>query len=356
MNLYGFVKEQPDNDDAWYGKFSKSDILFLDVADYEQFKSDLANYLFELRYGSQNFLDSIEAGCKEEFIGNYEVLFEALVNFLNKKSRPIFDACEPKKFIDAFEIYLISRKIIDVDLKDIRLTVKKILTIMTEKLRSCFVKFEVLPGESKKAKDIREFTQMTGQIGEILVKLTFQHFRGCGELIETKIVLDNTNMPRHGEDFVGFAYHPEDDKQDILYLVESKSTKGSVSQQVQQVKERFKNYLLNGIPEYEINRLREIIQQKLGEDAVMPRKRISSLLWKTRRDPNNKQVVAGAFFHFPSSYNPHKNTFLELGDIKVEKEDGTILKMDAERIHVITFKFNDFEQTIREIFERAWTI
>jgi hypothetical protein len=356
MKLQEFVTENKDNDPAWKNLFSKSDIVFLDNANYEQFKRDLANYLFELRYGKQNFLDSIEAGCREEFIDNYEILFDALVNFLNTDNRPIFDLCEPDKFADAFEKYLILENIIDVDLKKIGQTTKKILLIMTEKLRSCFVKFEILPDEDEKAKDIREFTQMTGQIGEILVKLTFQHFRGCGELIETKIVLDNPNMPRHGEDFVGFAYHPEDENQDILYLVEAKSTKGSVGQQVLQVKERFTKYLLTGIPEYEINRLRETIQQKLGEHAVLPRKRISSLLWKTRREPNNKQVVAGAFFHFPSTYNPHKSTFLELGDIKVEKEDGTILKMDAERIHIITFKFNDFEQTIREIFERAWTI
>jgi hypothetical protein len=175
-------------------------------------------------------------------------------------------------------------------------------------------------------------------------------------LIETKIVLDNPNMPRHGEDFVGFAYHAEDENQDILYLVEAKSTKGSVSPQVQQVKERFTKYLLKGIPEYEINRLRENIQQKLGERAVVPRRRVSRLLWKTNTDPNNKQIIAGAFFHFPSFYNPQKNTFLELGDIKIERDDGTIVKMDAERIHVITFKFNDFEQTVREVFEKAWTI
>ena len=356
MDIRHFVQEQSDNDVFWKGKFSKSDIVFFDLADYDQFKRDLASYLFELRYGEQNFWDDIEAGCREEFIDDYEALFMNLKEFLNRDNRPKFDLCEQDVFLDAFEMHLMMCNIVEIEIQKARKATKKILTIMSEKLRSCFVKFEVSPDEDEKAKDIRELTQMSGQIGEILVTLTFQYFRHCGTLVETKVVLDNPNMPRHGEDFVGFAYHPEDENQDILYLVEAKSTKGAVSPQVKQVKERFTKYLLNGIPDYEINRLRENIQKELGEDAVVPRKRISQLLWKTKFDPNNKQIVAGAFFHFPSSYTPRKDTFLELGNIKVEKDDGTALEMDADRIHLITFKFNDFEQTIREIFERAWTI
>jgi hypothetical protein len=161
MDLINFVREQPDNDIDWKEKFSKSDIVFLHNADYEQFKRDLANYLFELRYGKQNFLDDIEAGCKEEFISNYEVLFEALKNFLNIENRPVFDLCEPDKFVDAFEKYLIQENIFDIDLKKVGQTTKKILLIMNEKLRSCFVKFEVLPNEDEKGKDVREFIQMT---------------------------------------------------------------------------------------------------------------------------------------------------------------------------------------------------
>ena len=356
MDLNRFAREQRDDDVDWKGRFSKSDIVFLSGVDLQKFKQDLANYLFELRYGEQNFWDDIEAGCKEEFICNYEIFFEALRNFLNIEDHPKFDLSDQDTFVDAFEKYLIQRGITDIDFQKVRRATKKILLIMAKKLRNCFVNFKILPNESKKSKDVRELLQMTSQIGVILVKLTFQHFRGCGKLVETKIVLDNPNMPRHGEDFVGFAYHPDDENQDVLYLVEAKSTKGHISPQVKQVKERFTKYLINGIPDYEINRLRENIQNELGDQAVLPRERISKLLWKTKLDPNNKQIVAGAFFHFPSSYNPQKNTFLELGDIKAQKDDGTIVRMDAGRIQVITFKFNDFEQTVREIFERAWTI
>jgi len=84
MDLNIFVREQPDNDVSWIDKFSKSDITFLDNADYEQFKKDLANYLFELRYGRQNLLDDIEAGCKEEFTANYEIVFETLIGGLDQ--------------------------------------------------------------------------------------------------------------------------------------------------------------------------------------------------------------------------------------------------------------------------------
>ena len=59
MDIRHFVQEQSDNDVFWKGKFSKSDIVFFDLADYDQFKRDLASYLFELRYGEQNFWDDI---------------------------------------------------------------------------------------------------------------------------------------------------------------------------------------------------------------------------------------------------------------------------------------------------------
>ncbi len=356
MELINFVKEQPDNDSVWNGKFSKSDIMFLDKADYEQFKRDLASYLFELRYKKQNFLDDIEAGCRKEFSTNYEFVFNSLVKFLNidRDNRPVFDECEPDKFISAFEKYLIQTNTDNVDMNTVGQTVKKILLAINSQLRSCFVKFEVLSDNDEKKKDSREFTQMTSQIGEILATLTFQHFRDCGELVHAKIVLDNPNMPRHGEDMVGYAYNPDDASKDVLYLVEAKSTKGAINPQIQQVKERFTKYLY-GIPYPEINRLREDIQQKLGEQAMVPRRRIADLLWEIKSNPNHKQIVAGAFFHFPSNYSLPKDAFSDLGDIQVKQGD-TIVKMDPGRIHVITFKFDDFEKTVREIFEKAWTI
>ena len=85
------------------------------------------------------------------------------------------------------------------------------------------------------------------------------------------------------------------------------------------------------------------------------RKRITRLLWEVNKNPNHKQIIASAFLHYPSDYKPHKSTFKELGTIQVTK-DGAVLKMDPTRIYIITFRFADFEQSVREIFERAWTI
>src|SRR5688572_6826313 len=140
MDLNIFVREQPDNDISWKDKFSKSDITFLDDADYERFKKDLANYLFELRYGRQNLLDDIEAGCKEEFSANYEIVFETLIDFINTENRPVFDPYDPDIFIIAFENHFLLKNIAIIDLKTIGQVTKKILVTMNERLRTCFVK------------------------------------------------------------------------------------------------------------------------------------------------------------------------------------------------------------------------
>lgn len=354
MNFHEFTVEINDNGPAWKDLFSKTDIVFLDNIDFEQFKNDLADYLFELRYGKQSLFEDIETGYEEEIGSNYAVSYKTLVDFMEKKDRLPFDACNPDIFITSFENYLFENNIQGIDIKDVCQITKDLLLKISDRLRNSFVKFNP-SADSKKSKDTLEFTQMTSQIGEILAKLTFEQLRGCGELIHTKVVLDNPNMPRHGEDLLAYSYNPADEGKDILYLVEAKSTKGSVGQQVQQVKERFANYL-NGIPIYEINRLRENIQQKLGKGAGIPRKRISRLMHQFNKDPNHKQIIASAFFHFPSDYFPHDKTFAELGNITVTSVNGKTLKMDASRVQLITFRFNDFEKTVKEIFEKAWTI
>jgi hypothetical protein len=354
MKLHNFAIEQTDNSQVWKDLFSKNDIVFLDDVDLEEFKRDLAKYLFELRYGKQNLLDDIEIGCEEEFGSSYGDSYKALVDFLGKSNRLPFDVCNPDLFIDSFEHYLSENNPHGLDTRCVCQTTKNILIKIADRLRGSFVKFDP-SSDSKKSKDTLEFTQMTSQLGEILAKLTFEQLRGCGELIHTKVVLDNPNMPRHGEDLLAYSFNPYDESKDILYLVEAKSTKGSISPQVHEVKERFSNYL-NGIPYYEITRLRENIQQKLGKGAEIPRKRISRLMYQFNRDPNHKQIIASAFFHFPSDYFPREQTFAELGNIAVTKADGTALRMDASRVQVITFRFEDFENTVREIFEKAWTL
>lgn len=354
MNFHEFTVELNDNDPIWKNLFSKTDIVFLDNIDFEQFKSDLADYLFELRYGKQNLFDDIEVGYEEEIGASYAVSCKALIDFMQKKDRLPFDVCNPDIFIASFENYVFENNIHGIDIEGVRQTTKNLLLKISDHLRNSFVKFSPR-ADSKKSKDTLEFTQMTSQIGEILAKLTFEQLRGCGELIHAKVILDNPNMPRHGEDLLAYSYNPDDESKDILYLVEAKSTKGSIGQQVQQVKERFANYL-NGIPVYEINRLRENIQQKIGKGAEIPRRRISRLMHQFNKDPNHKQIIACAFFHFPSDYYPLDNTFAELGNIFVTKADGKTLKMDASRVQLITFKFDDFEKTVKEIFEKAWTI
>ena len=62
MNLHKFTEEQIDNKEVWRKSFLKSDIVFLDCTDYEQFKSSLSDYLFELRHSTQNLQELLDVG------------------------------------------------------------------------------------------------------------------------------------------------------------------------------------------------------------------------------------------------------------------------------------------------------
>ncbi len=353
MELKKFTSERNDNKNIWKDQFRKSDIVFTNNTDYNSFKSELANYLFETQHSKLSLQELIEGNCEEEFGKNAELINKALNEFLILDNRPSFNTKDTSVFINALKKYLLKKDLQGLDVDCVCETINKILLDISSMLRESFVKLQVT--DSEEDRDSLEFGHMTGQLGEILATLTFQQYRNCGDLVRAKIVPDNPNMPRHGEDLIGFSFNPENEAMDILYLVESKSTKNSVSSQIDQIADRFSNYL-KGIPYYEINRLKLDIQQKMGGESRIPRKRITRLLVQVRKNPNHNQIVAGAFLHFPSNYSPRDSTFSKLGDIKIEKEDGSVIKMDASRIHLITFTFDDFENTVKEIFEKAWTI
>lgn len=356
MDLNHFVREQPDNNIDWKHLFTKSDIVLLGNVSYEQFKNALANHLFETQYSLQSLDELVQVGCEEELGVNSDVVSDALIDFLHIQDRPKFDTKNPNRFMCEFKKYLGQRANAQgVDIDSVSEVIIEILIIASKRLREAFVNFnpDDLPDKDP---DSYEFAHMTGLIGEILATLVFQQIKGCDDLVRTKIFLDNPNMPRHGEDFIGYVFNPTDEKKDILHLVEAKSTKGAISPQINQIKERFSHYLNKGIPYDEVNRLKMEIKQKLGEDSNIFRKRITRLLWKANKNPNHNQVIANAFLHYPSNYNPHKSTFKELGGIQATKEDGSIIKMDSTRIYIISFQFQEFEQTVREIFEKAWTI
>lgn len=356
LDLNDFVSEQPDNNIAWKDSFSKSDIVFLGDISYEQFKSALAKHLFETQHSQQSLDELVEVGCEEELGENSDLVSDALIDFLHIQDRPKFDVNNPDTFMCEFKRHFGERyNVQGLNIDNVCEVVKEILIITTKRLRESFVNFnpDNLPDKDT---DSYEFAHMTGLLGEILATLVFQQIKGCGDLVRTKTFLDNPNMPRHGEDFIGYVFNPKNEKEDILHLVEAKSTKGAISPQINQIKERFSHYLNKGIPYDEVNRLKIEIKQKLGDESDIFRKRITRLLWKVNKNPNQNQIIANAFLHYPSNYNPHKSTFKELGGIQTTKEDGSIIKMDAARIYIITFRFDDFEQTVREVFERAWTI
>lgn len=355
MELCAFVKEQPDNDPAWKDLFSKSDIVFLGDVSFEQFKTALANHLFETQHSQQSLEELIEMGCSQELGKVAAVVSDTLIDFLRVQGRPRFDATNPDAFICEFKKFLLEvSNNSGIDIDNVCATVKGILIIVSARLRESFVNFNP-KNLANQDSDSYEFAHMTGLIGEILATLVFQQIKGCGDLVRTKIFLDNPNMPRHGEDFIGYVFDASDETKDLLHLVEAKSTKGAISPQISQIKERFSYYLGTGIPYDEINRLKIEIKQKLGTESNIFRKRITRLLWDVKENPNHKQIIASAFLHYPADYKPRKSTFKELGTIEATK-DGTVLKMDSARIYIITFKFNDFEHSVREIFERAWTI
>jgi hypothetical protein len=188
---------------------------------------------------------------------------------------------------------------------------------------------------------------MTGQIGEILATLVFTQVRGCGLLVQAKIDLDNPSMSRHGEDLLAFFIEEEDDgSDDELFFVEAKSTKGSISRPVKQIRDKFADHLKQ-LPGYEVARLKRVIEGKLGpRRAAMPRERISKLVWKAKLRPDNDQLKFSPFLHYRQDYSPEKETLSVLGNVEV----------DPCRMHVIVFTFPDFESTVREVFERAWNI
>lgn len=344
MRLQDFVEERQDESACWAELFEKYDCVFIVSEEefpelYEQFKKEFADHLFNLRYGYQHLDEQIDEYYDIMLeVSNADECATLLKSFLQLEGRPSY-LTQADRFLDALEEYAeteISR--LGVDLDEYLQITAELLDHVTEEISESFVSIEDKP---------KEFAQMTAQIGEILADMVFSQIRGCGLFIQAKIDLDNPNMPRHGEDllafFLGEASGGADDE---LFFVEAKSTKGSISQPVREIRDRFNNHL-SKLPGYEIARLKRVIEMKLGsERATLPRKRITRLVWKAKLKPDNNQLKFSPFLHHREDYSPRKTTLSILGEVDV----------DPCRMHLIVFKFPDFENTVREIFERAWTI
>jgi hypothetical protein len=241
---------------------------------------------------------------------------------------------------------------LDVGIEDFCAATAQLLYVLGPELRAAFVHFDNEdPAEAAR----QEFIQMTGQIGEILATLVFQQIRGCGAFVQTKIDLDNPNMPRHGEDLLAFMFDPSSPEKDELFFVEAKSSKASISAAVEEIRNRFASHLQK-LPIYEVVRLKRHITEKIGDDqAGKVRMRISDLLWSAKIDPGHSRVRFSPFLHYPAEYHPQDTTLKRLGDIKINGGDDEI-RAAPSQIHVIVFQFADFEETVREIFRKAWTI
>lgn len=343
MRLQDFVEERQDESADWAELFEKYDCVFVASEEgfpelYQQFKEEFADHLFNLRYGYQHMDEQIDA--------YYDIVLEEhaaecatlLKSFLQLEDRPSY-LKEPDQFLDALGEYAETEMgSLGFDLAACLQIAAELLDHVAEEIGESFVSIE---DKTKK------FAQMTAQIGEILAHMVFSQIRGCGLFVQAKIDLDNPNMPRHGEDllafFLGGASEGTDDQ---LFFVEAKSTKGSISQPVREVRDRFNNHL-SKLPGYEIARLKRVIEMKMGsERATLLRERISRLVWKDKLKPDSDQLRFSAFLHHREDYSPRMTTLSILGEVDV----------DPCRMHVIVFKFPDFENTVREIFDRAWTI
>jgi len=343
MRLQDFVEERRDDSPDWAELFEKYDCVFVVSEEefpklYEHFKQELADHLFDLRYGYQHLCEQIETYYKIKLRERADGCADILKSFLQLQDRPTY-LRQPSQFLDAFREYA------EAGMNHLRISPAKYIQLTTELLHMLSVdirgSFVSLEDTSKK------FAQMTSQIGEVLAELVFSQLRGCGSFTRAKTDLDNPNMPRHGEDLLAFFFgEAADGVDDQLFLVEAKSTKGSISQPVREIRDRFTDHLRK-LPGYEITRLKHEIQKKVGpRRAALTRKRISRLVWKAKLDPESNQLKFSPFLHYRERYSPRKETLSILGEVGV----------DPCRMHVIVFKFAEFEKSVREIFERAWTI
>jgi hypothetical protein len=343
MQLKVFIEERQDESVDWADLFEKYDCVFLAGEDdypelYEQFKTELAEHLFDLRYSYKHLWEQVDEYYETVYEDDADGCASLLKSFLQFDDRPSYIS-QPNQFIEELKGYVEERgDQLDVEPSEYMCETEQLLDHLRQDIRGSF---------ASSADGPREFSRMTSQIGEVLANLVFSQIRGCGLFIQAKVDLDNPDMPRHGEDllafFLGEAASGTDDQ---LFFVEVKSTKRSISQAVREVRDRFADHL-NKFPGYEVARFKRVLERKLGSDeAKLPRERITKLVWRAKLEPDNNQLKFSPFLHCRDNYSPRKSTLAVLGEI------------DAEpcRIHVIMFQFTDFEDTVREIFERAWTI
>lgn len=343
MRLQDFVQEMRDNNSNWAGLFEKYDCVFLASEEefpqaYECFKHEMADALFDLRYGQKHLFEQIESYYQIRLQESAWGCTDTLKSFLEMGDRPKYSE-DRERFVEALREYVATRKSnIGVSCKEFVELTTELFGTLDDEIRECFVHYE---------DKSQEFAQMTSQVGEILATLVFEQLRGCGLFTQAKIDLDNPKMPRHGEDLLAFFFREAvDGTHDELFLVEAKSTKGSISQPVREIRDRFNDHLRK-LPGYEIARLKRVIEEKIGpQRAALPRRRISQLIWRAKLDPENAQLKFSPFLHHRKEYCPRTETLSTLGEIKA----------NPSRIHVIVFEFADFEQTVKEIFEKAWTI
>jgi hypothetical protein len=343
MRLQNFIQELRDNDPTWEELFEKYDCVFLANEEefpeiYERFKQELANTLFELRYGRRHLWEQIDAYYQIRLQEHSIECADVLKSFLEIPDRPKYST-ESKRFLKALKKYAAARKdCLEISVTEFIKLTSELLRLLSAEIRESFVRLEDRP---------KEFAQMTSQVGEILASLVFSQLRDCGLFTQAKLDLDNPNMPRHGEDLLAFFFREDGDgTDDELFLVEAKSSKDSISRPIREIRDRFDGHIRK-LPGYEIARLKRVIEERIGPKcAEVPRRRISQLVWRARLNPENAQLKFGAFLHYRHGYRPRASTLSPLGEINV----------DPCRLHVIVFQFVDFERTVREVFERAWTV
>ncbi len=357
MRITDFVCETRDNNQEWDGIFEKYDYVFTAKdedfdAFFERFKQALADYLFDLRVGNKHLQEHIESFYRFVFKNRDSGCAKVLLEFLQDFNKLRYDEA-PDQFLGALSDYAKkSEDKLQISVEEFCEKTEQLLYILRPEIRDHFVQLD--DKVSAKTESL-EFAQMTGQIGEILATLVFEQVRRCGAFVKAKIDLDNPNLSRHGEDLLAFMFDPIDSDQDELYFVEAKSSKRSISAAVEDVRDRFRSHLKK-IPTYEVTRLKLEIEDKLGsEQSKLPRSRLSDLLWAAKLSPENSKVKFSSFLHYPDNYSPRKSTLKKLGDIKIVTKNGEF-QVAPSRIHVLVFQFQDFERTIKEIFERAWTI
>lgn len=360
MDLRQRVEERWDGGGRWDGRFRLAEYQprapWLEddgsrAAEFDATVQELAEELSALRMRGTALRE-----LTESYLGLFTTLDPRVVmdvarsvgDFLDLplSTRPSFLE-DRAAFLTALQEHLACDGVEEAAVEAIKAVADDLFAHLAHATRSSYV---YIPPDVKNADQV-ELAKMTGHLGEVIGYLVFRDLRRA-TCVRTKVVVDDPNGDRPGLDVLAFIFDPADSGRDAVVIVEGKGTRNDVGGMREKVVSKLR--AVDARPSYyEFDRIKEELADPrhgpnphgLPQEAVV--RRVTDAWWRLQKRVQLERTTLCGLVVYSDAHHPPTPAQLE-GFARVAD--------DSRRIELLLFPLPWFDETVREVFRRAWTI